>query len=100
MAPVREELGLLLVVLIAVGLLAFGVVELIWPRARRRLPSAHREALVPVAPAPWRTAPTTPAVAVPREEPPVAITDVEALIGQAEYLAEFPLRALVVVRRA
>jgi hypothetical protein len=31
---------------------------------------------------------------VPREDPPAQITSVEALIEQAAYLAEFPLRAL------
>src|SRR2546428_4557588 len=108
MTIAREEVVLLLLVLFSVGLLAYGVVELLWPRARRarevrrlrewrhshpprRRRAARREAppIPPVAP---------PMIeSVPPASPPMTI---EELLDQIRFLIDFPLRALVLLRRA
>jgi hypothetical protein len=46
MSLVREEFGLLVLVLVALGLLTLGILELRWPRnRRRRQPARVRAAL-------------------------------------------------------
>jgi len=88
MPVAREELVLFALVLVALGLLALGLTEIVWPRARRgRLARA-------TAPAPKASPLLAP------EPPPATPMTVEELLDQAIYLVDFPLRALVVLRRA
>ena len=98
MTIAREEVVLLLLVLFSVGLLAYGVVELLWPRARRarevrRLRELRRRRPPRRRRAARREAPPI----VPPASPPMTI---EELLDQIRFLIDFPLRALVLLRRA
>jgi hypothetical protein len=89
MAPVREEVVLFILVLLAVGLVSLGLVDLMWPRAKTAGRARRHAADPEPAPVPLPDAPTLP---MP--------SSVEGLIEQARDLAAFPLRALVLLRRA
>lgn len=97
MPVAREELVLFALVLLALGLLALGLAELMWPRARRAQRSPGATASAP------KGSPTIPS-ASPRmtvpAAPPTNPMNVEEILDQAAYLADFPLRALVLLRRA
>jgi len=99
MALVTEELVLFGLVLVALGALALGLVELMWPRARRawpaRRPVAGRRAAPPAPPIPE----PPPRLIVPGASPSLPMS-VEELLEQAMCLVDFPLRALVLLHRA
>lgn len=97
MPAAREEVVLLALVLLALGLLALGLSEVMWPRARRAPRSPGARASGPKASPSIPSA--APRMTVP-SAPPSNPMNVEELLDQAVYLVDFPLRALVLLRRA
>ncbi|MBM3220890.1 MAG: hypothetical protein FJZ38_19810 [Candidatus Rokubacteria bacterium] len=106
MSPAREELVLFALVLLSLGLFAWGMLELTWTRAGR----AAAGAALPHSPRrryPARTAaaeqPPVPTVVPPLKVAPPADSprmSLSELLDQIDYLADLPLRALVLLRRA
>ena len=99
MSLAREELVLFALVLLSLGLLGYGVLELIWPRARRVVPPARYPGYARLRSA----APPIPTVVPPLKTPEPPVTPrmtLEELLDQITFLADFPLRALVLLRRA
>jgi hypothetical protein len=99
MTLAREELVLFALVLLATGFLAYGVVELTWPRARARGPQREKRPRYPSRPRPPVPRRIVPPMVTP-EPPATPPLTLDEILDQVGYLADFPLRALVLLRRA
>jgi hypothetical protein len=102
MSLAREELVLFALVLLSLGLLVWGLLEVTWPRAGRAAAGATPRRRYPA-----RTAtaepPPIPTVVPPLKVPPPPDSPrmtLEELLDQIQFVADLPLRALVLLRRA